>query len=54
MTPDYPTVPSEHFCRILNVNVDNEKLTDADFRQFVRNTLPIVIFKREKQRGDEQ
>ena len=23
-------------------NVDNEKLSDAEFRQFVRNTLPIV------------
>jgi len=39
-------VPSEHFCRILNVNVDNKKLTDAEFRQMVRNTLPIVIFER--------
>jgi hypothetical protein len=26
------------------VNVDNAKLTDAEFRQFVRNTLPIVIY----------
>lgn len=37
------TVPAEHFCNTLAVNVDNTGLTDAEFRQFVRNTLPIVI-----------
>lgn len=35
-------VPAEHFCQTLLVNVDNEKLNDADFREFVRNTLGIV------------
>jgi hypothetical protein len=39
-------VPAENFCGTLSANVDNEKLSDADFRQIVRNTLPIVIFNR--------
>jgi hypothetical protein len=43
---DVPTVPAENFMATLNANVDNEKLSDADFREFVRNTLPIVIFPR--------
>jgi DNA-directed RNA polymerase subunit K/omega len=30
----------------LSVNVDNGKLTDEAFREFVRNSLPIVIFER--------
>lgn len=36
---DVPTVPAEHFMATLNANVDNEKLSDADFREFVRNTM---------------
>lgn len=36
------TIPAEHFAKTLAVNVDNEKLTDAEFRSFVRNTLSIV------------
>ena len=39
-------VPAEHFCQSLSVNVDNDKQTDKAFREFVRNTLPIVIFER--------
>ncbi len=38
------TVPSADFCATLAVNVDNERLPDAAFREFVRNTLPIVIY----------
>jgi hypothetical protein len=30
------------FCATLGANVDNADLSDADFRAFVRNTLPIV------------
>lgn len=37
-------LPAEHFCGTLQANVDNPKLTDDDFRQLVRNTLPIVKF----------
>ena len=37
-------VPSENFCATLNANVDNDNMTDADFRAFVKNTLPIVQF----------
>lgn len=30
------------FCATIGANVDNADLSDADFRAFVRNTLPIV------------
>jgi len=39
-------VPAESFTQTLNANVDNERLSDAGFRELVRNTLPIVIFRR--------
>jgi hypothetical protein len=35
-------VPAVNFIGTMMANVDNEKLSDADFRQFIRNTLPIV------------
>ena len=38
------TVPADNFVATLAGNVDNEKLSDARFREFVRNTLPIVIY----------
>lgn len=39
-------VPADHFMGTIAVNVDNEKLSDADFREFIRNTLPIVEYSR--------
>ena len=36
------TVPAANFVGTLTVNVDNDKMSDAEFREFVRNTLPIV------------
>lgn len=41
---DERKVPAENFCQTLQVNVDNDKLSDKDFRQLVRNTLPIVNY----------
>ena len=41
-------VPADSFVETLAANVDNDKLDDAAFRQFVRNTLPIVIVQRKK------
>lgn len=35
-------VSAVNFLSIVLVNLDNEKLSDADFRQFIRNTIPIV------------
>ena len=35
-------VPPANFCGTLAANVDNEKLSDAEFRQFVRNSLAVV------------
>jgi hypothetical protein len=36
------TVPAINFLGTLMANLDNEKLSDSEFRQFIRNTLPIV------------
>lgn len=35
-------VPAKHFIGTLSVNIDNDKLTDKQFRQFVRNSIIIV------------
>ena len=35
-------VPAKSFVGTLAVNVDNARLTDKEFREFVRNTLSIV------------
>ena len=37
-------LPAEHFALLLSKNVENKKLSDKDFRDFVRNTLPIVNY----------
>jgi hypothetical protein len=37
-------VPAENFCATLSANVDNDNMTDAEFRAFVKSTLPIVKF----------
>ena len=37
-------VPAANFVGTLAANVDNEMMSDADFRQIVRNTLPIVEY----------
>jgi len=41
-----PNVPAKNFAEIVSVNVDNTKLSDTQFREFIRNTLPIVIYDR--------
>lgn len=38
------TVSAENFMATLAANVDNKDLDDGAFRQFVRNTLPIVKY----------
>lgn len=37
-------IPPDNFLCTLAVNVDNKKLTDAEFRQIFRNTLPSVNY----------
>ncbi len=37
------TIPASNFVATLAKNVENSTLTDTQFRQLVRNTLPIVI-----------
>lgn len=39
-------VPAENFMQTLDANVDNERLSEVEFREMVRNTLPIVVFAR--------
>jgi hypothetical protein len=39
-----PIVPAENFLRTIMANVDNQKLSDTAFREFIRNSLPLVIF----------
>lgn len=36
------TVPAKNFVGTILANIDNLKMSDTDFRQFIRNTLPIV------------
>lgn len=33
----------DHWLEFLLVNVDNEGMTDAGFREFIRHNLPTVI-----------
>lgn len=40
------SVSAANFCGTLEANVDNDKLTDAEFRDFVRTSLPIVEYTR--------
>jgi hypothetical protein len=40
------TVPADNFVATVAANVDNGRLEDEDFREFVRNTLPIVKYNR--------
>lgn len=40
--PNNWKVPAKSFVGTVMDNLDNEKLSDAEFRQFVRNTIPIV------------
>ena len=44
MKSEKRVVTATSFCGQLLGNVNNEKLSDAAFREMVRNTLPIVIF----------
>lgn len=47
------TVPAVSFVALLEANVDNKELEDKDFRDFVRNTLPIIIFPSKKKEENE-
>jgi hypothetical protein len=53
MTKDTPTVPAGHFMATIAANVDNAKLSDADFREFIRNTLPIVDYPRPEKKDNK-
>lgn len=40
-------VPAINFVGTIIANVDNNKLSDKEFREFIRNTLPIVEHNQE-------
>ena len=39
---------AEMFMRTLAANLDNDKLSDADFRHLVRNSLPGIAFPEDR------
>ena len=43
----YP-VSAKNFMGTIAANVDNKKLSDKEFRQFIRNTLPVVDYPRQE------
>ena len=43
---DNQPVSAESFVATVAANVDNRSLDDRAFREFIRNTLPIVKFAR--------
>lgn len=38
------TVPASNFMGTIAANVDSRKLSDKAFRDFIRNSLPVVIY----------
>jgi len=42
---DKRTVPASNFMATIAANVDNEILNAEQFRMFIRNSLPIVIYE---------
>jgi len=43
MSNNKRTIAAANFVGTIEANVDNPKLSDAEFRAFIRKTLPIVI-----------
>ena len=39
-----PKSSAEIFIDTIRANVENEKLTDEEFRDFIRNSLPVLGF----------
>lgn len=40
--PNNWTIPAKNFVGTMLANLDNDKLSDSEFRDFIRNTMPIV------------
>lgn len=47
--PDLLPLDPKYFVEFLQANVDNKTLTDAEFREIIRNTLPLYVQKKEEQ-----
>lgn len=41
-------VPANSFVMTIANNVNNKKLSDAEFRTFIRNTLPVVKYTKRR------
>lgn len=39
---DSEKISAEHFTEVIKANINNEKLSDKDFREFLRDTISIV------------
>jgi len=50
--PEFDPHKSANLLATINANVDNDKLSDADFRQFIRNSIPVAIISEEKANCD--
>ena len=37
-------VPADEYVEVIAENVDNQKMTDKEFREFIRNTLSIIQY----------
>lgn len=48
------TIEASHFLGTIEANLDNDKLSDKDFRELIRNTLPIVKYNRPKNKAPSQ
>ncbi len=42
-------ISADAFLSIIKANVNNEKMTDSDFRNLIKNTLPIIRVDESKQ-----
>ena len=44
MKDAYRIVLADHYVEVIAENIDNQKMTDKEFREFIRNTLPIIQY----------
>ena len=46
-------ISAESFVETIKVNIDNKKLSDKEFREFIRVTMPIVYLQSEDASTDK-
>lgn len=50
---DIPTISAAHFMAAIAANVDNHRLSDTEFREFIRDMLTTVGYQRKTDNGSE-